>query len=138
MRAALAAMDGAGLVHIAAHGRFREDQPLFSCLELARGPLFGYDLQRLVVPPRLVVLSACDAGRSAVWPGGEAIGMATALLRHGTATVIASVQPVPDRQAVGLVTALHAGLAAGLGPAEALAGAQAEHGQLGFVCFGAG
>ncbi|HVV23819.1 MAG TPA: CHAT domain-containing protein [Pseudonocardiaceae bacterium] len=136
--AALAAMDGADLVHVAAHGRFREDQPLFSCLDLSGGPLFGYDLQRLRLPPRRVVLSACDAGRSAVWPGGEAIGMATALLRHGTATVIASVLPVPDRQAVGLVTALHAALDGGLGPAAALATAQAEHGHLGFVCFGAG
>lgn len=136
--AALAAMDGAGLVHIAAHGRFREEQPLFSCVELADGPLFGYDVQRLQRPPRTVVLSACDAGRAAVWPGGEAIGMATALLRCGTATVIASLLPVPDRQAVRLVTALHAGLSAGQGPATALAGAQAEHGHLGFVCFGAG
>jgi hypothetical protein len=135
---ALAAMDGADLVHIAAHGRFREDQPLFSCVELADGPLFGYDVQRLPRPPRLVVLSACDAGRTAVWPGGEAIGMATALLRCGTSTVVASVLPVPDRKAVGLVTALHAGLADGLRPAAALAGAQRAHGHLGFVCFGAG
>ncbi|HEX5407832.1 MAG TPA: CHAT domain-containing protein [Pseudonocardiaceae bacterium] len=136
--AALAAMDGADLVHIAAHGRFREDQPLFSCVELADGPLFGYDVQRLPRPPRRVVLSACDAGRAAVWPGGEAIGMATALLRCGTATVIASLLPVPDRQAVRLVTALHAGLAQGQRPAAALANAQAEHGHLGFSCFGAG
>lgn len=135
--AALAAMDGADLVHVAAHGRFREDQPLFSCVELADGPLYGYDVQRLPRPPRRVVLSACDTGRAAVWPGGDAIGMATALLRCGTASVIASVLPVPDRQAVPLVTALHAGLADGRRPAEALAMAQAEHGDLGFVCFGA-
>ncbi|HEY1573840.1 MAG TPA: CHAT domain-containing protein [Pseudonocardiaceae bacterium] len=135
--AALAAMDGADLVHVAAHGRFREDQPLFSCVELADGPLYGYDVQRLPRPPRRVVLSACDTGRATVWPGGDVIGMATALLRCGTATVIASVLPVPDRQAVPLVTALHAGLAAGPGPAQALADAQAQHGDLGFVCFGA-
>jgi CHAT domain-containing protein len=136
--ASLAAIDGADLVHVAAHGRFREDQPLFSCVELADGPLFGYDVQRLARPPRQVVLSACDAGRAAVWPGGAAIGMATALLRCGTATVVASVLPVPDRQAVGLVSELHAGLAAGRTPAAALAAAQAEHGHLGFVCLGAG
>ncbi len=136
--AALAAIDGADLVHIAAHGRFREDQPLFSCVELADGPLFGYDVQRLARPPRQVVLSACDAGRAAVWPGGAAIGMATALLRCGTATVVASVLPVPDHQTVGLVTDLHAGLAAGQAPAAALAAAQAKHGHLGFVCLGAG
>jgi CHAT domain-containing protein len=64
--------------------------------------------------------------------------MAAALLRCGTATVIASVLPVPDRQAVALVTDLHAGLARGLGPAAALGAAQARHGDLGFVCFGSG
>jgi len=134
--AALAAMDGADLVHIAAHGRFREDQPLFSAVELADGPLSGYDIQRLRTPPRMVVLSACDTGRTAVWPGGDALGMATALLRCGTSTVIASVLPVPDRRVVGFVTALHAGPAHR--PAAALAEAQRQHGHLGFVCFGTG
>jgi hypothetical protein len=134
--AALAAMDGADLVHIAAHGRFREDQPLFSAVELADGPLFGYDIQRLRTPPRTVVLSACDTGRSAVWPGGDALGMAAALLRCGTSTVIASVLPVPDRRVVGFVTALYAGPTHQ--PAAALAEAQRQHGHLGFVCFGVG
>jgi CHAT domain-containing protein len=134
--AALAALDGADLVHIAAHGRFREDQPLFSSVELADGPLFGYDIQRLRTPPRMVVLSACDTGRTAVWPGGDALGMAAALLRCGTSTVVASVLPVPDRRVVGFVTALHAGPADS--PAAALAAAQRQHGHLGFVCFGAG
>jgi hypothetical protein len=136
--AVLAAMDGAELVHIAAHGRFRADQPLFSAVDLADGPLFGYDVQRLRRPPRLVVLSACDAGRAVVNPGGEMMGLATALLRAGTSTVVASVLPVPDRQAVGLVTAFHAGMRGGLGPAAALVAAQGSHGDLGFVCFGAG
>jgi CHAT domain len=134
---ALTAMDGADLVHIAAHGEFREDQPLFSAVDLSDGPLFGYDVQRLRRPPRLVVLSACEAGRAAVRPGGEVIGMAAALLRCGTATVVASVLPVPDRQAAHLMTTLHSGLQSGLGPAAALATAQAKHGHLGFVCFGA-
>jgi tetratricopeptide (TPR) repeat protein len=136
--AVLAAMDGAELVHIAAHGRFRDDQPLFSAVDLADGPLFGYDVQRLRRPPRMVVLSACDAGRAVVHPGGEMMGLATALLRAGTSTVVASVLPVSDRQAVGLVTRLHAGMRGGLGPAAALAAAQVVHGDLGFVCFGAG
>jgi CHAT domain-containing protein len=131
-------MDGADLVHVAAHGRFREDQPLFSAVELADGPLFAYDVPRLRTAPRLVVLSACDAGRSVVRPGGDVMGLATALLRAGTSAVVASVLPVPDKQAVGLVTAFHTGLRDGMAPAAALATAQVQHGHLGFVCFGAG
>ena len=41
------ALDGADSVHIAAHGRFRDDNPLFCSLELADGNLTVYDLERL-------------------------------------------------------------------------------------------
>lgn len=133
----MSAISTAAVAHIAAHGRFRADQPLFSSIELADGPLYGYDLRRGCVP-RWIVLSACDVGLSAVRPGDEVIGLAAALLRAGAAAVVASVLPVPDEPAMALMAALHAGLSAGLGPAAALARAQSEHGQLGFVCLGAG
>ena len=47
----MAAMDGAWLVHMAAHGTFRDDSPLFSAIELADGPLTVYDLERLKQAP---------------------------------------------------------------------------------------
>ena len=47
VEAALHALDGARLAHVAAHGRFRADSPLFSSLELADGPLTVHDLERL-------------------------------------------------------------------------------------------
>lgn len=136
--AVLAAMDGTDLVHIAAHGEFRDDAPLFSRLNLADGPLYGYDIARLGVAPRRIVLSACDAGLAAVRPGDEVIGLAAALLRAGSATVVASVLPVPDEAVVGLMADLHRHLDTGRTPADALAAAQQEHGHLGFVCLGAG
>jgi tetratricopeptide (TPR) repeat protein len=135
--AVLAALDCVAVAHVAAHGRFRSDQPLFSALELADGPLYVHDLDRLRGGPRLLVLSACEAGLSGVRPGDELMGLAAALLARGTATLVASVVPVPDQPTAEVMRALHAGLRAGRTPSEALAGAQAEHGQLGFVCFGA-
>lgn len=135
---ALAAMDGAALLHVAAHGEFRSDQPMFSRLALSGGSLYGYDAQRLGRAPRLVVLSSCESARTAVRPCGSALGMATAWLRAGSAAVIASVLPVPDSHARDLSTTLHRALADGAGPAAALARAQAEHGDLGFSCYGAG
>ena len=134
----LAAADGAGTVHIAAHGEFRDDQPLLSALELADGPLYGHDLDRLHRGPATVVLSACEVGRSAVSRGDELSGLATALLGRGTATVIASIVPVADERAAEVMLALHAGLRRGLSPAAALARAQREHGETGFICFGCG
>lgn len=135
---ALSTVDGAAVVHFAAHGRFRDDQPLLSCLDLADGPLYAYDLDRLHRGPTTVVLSACDVGRSAVSRGDQLSGLATTLLGRGTATVIASVVPVPDERTAEVMTSLHAALRAGTAPAEALARAQAEHGESGFVCLGYG
>jgi CHAT domain-containing protein len=137
-----AALDGAGLVHIAAHGRFRADNPLFSCLQLADGPLTVYDLEGLRRAPRTLVLSACDSGLSAVRPGDEVMGLAAAVFSLGTATLVASVIPVPDDATRRLMLAFHRRLQAGDTPAVALAAVRgagaADPASAGFVCFGSG
>ena len=142
-RRVLAALDGASLAHIAAHGTFRADSPLFSSLELADGPLNAYELQRLRHPPELIVLSACDLGTSDARPGDELLGIAAALIGMGTRTIIASVVPVPDAGAKRLMSTLHTHLTAGDAPSVALAKAQESlsargYGQSGFLCLGTG
>ncbi|MGH3342611.1 MAG: CHAT domain-containing protein [Carbonactinosporaceae bacterium] len=132
------AVDGAELAHIAAHGHFRSDNPLFSCLDLADGPLTVYDLERLRRTPRRLILSACESGLSDVRPGDELMGLASAVFTLGTNTLIASVTAVPDGGTRALMLELHRRLRAGSDPAAALAGAQHVTGVSGFVCFGAG
>src|SRR5262249_16062440 len=61
-RRVLAALDGAGLAHIAAHGTFRADSPLFSSLRMDDGPLTVYDLERLRRAPYRAIFSSCDSG----------------------------------------------------------------------------
>src|SRR5262249_13256255 len=124
VEATLAALDGAALAHLACHGHFRADSPLFSSLELADGPLNVYELQQLAHAPELVVLSACDLALSALHPGDELLGFAAALLGMGTRTIVASVVPVPDAAARRLMLAFHRELLAGAAPATALACAQ--------------
>ena len=136
--ATLAALDGAAIAHLACHGRFRADSPLFSSLELADGRLNVYELQRLRRAPELVVLSACDLALSQTHPGDELLGLAAALLGMGTRTIVASVVPVPDAAARRLMLAFHQHLLAGLSPAAALARAQARARTAGFVCLGKG
>jgi CHAT domain len=141
--AVMAALDGAKLAHLACHGRFRSDSPLFSSLELADGPLNAYELQRLGRAPELIVLSACDLAVSGAHPGDELLGFASALLGMGARTVLASVVAVPDAAAKRLMLALHGQLAAGERPAVALARAQQtlrprESALAGFVCLGTG
>jgi tetratricopeptide (TPR) repeat protein len=135
--ATLAALDGASVAHLAAHGRHEPDNALFSALELAGGPLLGYDLQRLGSAPAMVVLSSCDLGLSDVRPGDEALGMATALLSAGSSTVVASVSRVADEAAMAVMTGYHRAIGRGRPPAAALADAASPH-LAGFVCFGAG
>ena len=141
------ALDGAVLAHVAAHGQFRADSPLFSSLRLADGPLTVYDLEALTRAPDVLVLSACDSGLSDVQPGDELMGLASAVFALGTRTLIASVIPVPDEGSRRLMLDLHAGLRAGMNPAAALARAQTRIARsgpegraaaAGFVCFGAG
>jgi CHAT domain-containing protein len=136
--AVLEALDGAALAHLACHGNFRSDSPLFSSLELADGPLNVYELQTLRSAPEIVVLSACDVALSALHPGDELLGLAAALLGMGTRTVIASVVPVPDATARRMMFAFHRDLLAGHAPAVALARAQARVPAAGFVCLGTG
>ncbi|HZV27179.1 MAG TPA: CHAT domain-containing tetratricopeptide repeat protein [Acidothermaceae bacterium] len=131
------AIDGAELVHIAAHGRFRADNPQFSAIELADGPLTVYDLERMRRGPRRLVLSACDSGLSAVHAGDELMGLVGAVFSLGTSTLIASVVPVADDLTEALMVELHDELCAGATPAHALATAQTRVQVDGFVCFGA-
>lgn len=146
VEAVTAALDGAAVAHLACHGQFRADNPLFSCLQLADGPVTVYDLERLDSAPRLLVLSACDSGLSAVEPGDELMGLSSALFSQGTTALIASVAPVPDAETRPFMLALHDHLRAGAGPATALARARSDALQrdptdistAAFVCFGAG
>ena len=91
--AVTAAVSGSRLVHIAAHGGFRADNPLFSTLALADGPIFAYELERLPVAPGCVVASACESGRSDTSVGDELMGFAAVLLAQGTRTLIAACCP---------------------------------------------
>ena len=144
--AVLASLEGADIAHLAAHGTFRADNPLFSSLKLGDGPLTVYDLESLRVAPMLCVLSACESGLSDVHPGDELMGLTATLLALGTATIVASVTVVPDATTKALMIGFHRHLAAGMDPSGALAVAQStESGEAqsfganaGFVCFGSG
>jgi CHAT domain-containing protein len=117
----MAAMDGAWLVHMAAHGTFRADSPLFSAIELDDGPLTVYDLERLSRAPYRIVLSSCDSAVGAAVGADELLGLVSALISLGSAGVVASVVPVNDPATVPLMLALHDHLRDGSGLAEALA-----------------
>jgi len=142
----LNAIDGARLVHIAAHGTFRADSPLFSALQLDDGPLTVYDLEQLRRGPHHLVLSSCDSGVAAPAGADEVLGLASSLIPLGTSGIVASVVPVNDIAVVPLMVALHRELRGGASLAEALRDARhaSESDPMAlatgwsFICLGAG
>ncbi len=116
----LRALDGAWLAHIAAHGTFRADSPLFSSLRLHDGPLTVYDLERLTSAPYRLVLSSCDTGAAAPVGADELLGLVSSLLPLGTAGVLASAVPLNDAAVAPVMVEVHQHLRAGRSLAEAM------------------
>lgn len=121
--AVLAAMAGADIAHLAAHGRFRADNPLFSSIRLEDGPLTVYDLERVDRMPPTVVVPSCDIAVSEVGRGDELLGFTAAMLALGVSGMVAPVVPIDDESATGLMVNVHRRLRSGVAVAEALAGA---------------
>jgi len=132
------ALSSATVVHVAAHGQHQAENPLFSSLRLADGPLFAYELDHSTRAAEHVVLSACELGQATIRAGDEALGLTSVLLRLGTRSVISGVARVHDDVAAEVMTEYHAALAAGTDSAQALAEACAgSDTPAPFVCFGA-
>ncbi len=109
------------VLHVSAHGRHSSENPLFSGFELADGPWFGYDIDQLERVPDVVLLSACEVGRSTLRGGEELIGMTAAWLHAGARCVVASAAAINDEVAHDVLVRVHEGLADGYRPAAALA-----------------
>jgi len=125
----LSVLDGAWLAHIAAHGIFRADNPLFSSIQLDDGPLTVHDFERLGRAPHWLVLSSCDSGVAAAVGADELLGLVSSLVPLGAVGIVASVVPVNDPAAVPLMLALHDALQKGATlPGALLAARQATRG----------
>jgi CHAT domain-containing protein len=116
------------IIHLATHGEFRPDNPLFSGLALADGWLTTLDIFDLRLNASLVTLSACHTGQSVVSEGDELMGLMRAFLSAGSASVILGLWTVEDRSAARLMEMFYRKLAEGSGKGAAL-----RHAQLQFV-----
>ena len=114
----------ADLLHLACHGQFRPDNPLFSSLRLGDGWLTVRDAAGLDLVCGLVVLSACETGVSAIAPGNELIGLARGFFATGAASLLVSLWTVDDESTATLMADFYTQLRAGARPAAALRHAQ--------------
>src|SRR6185295_15954300 len=59
----------ASIVHIASHGSFRNDNPMFSAIQLGDGWLNLFDIYNLKTSAELVTLSGCGTAMSKIIGG---------------------------------------------------------------------
>src|SRR5262249_47688433 len=116
----ISALDGTWLAHIAAHGTFRADSPMFSSLRLYDRPLTVYYFEQLRRAPYRLVLSSCDSGMLVPTGADELLGLASSLLPLGTAGIVAGVGPLNDYAVVPVMVSLHQHLRQGQDLAESM------------------
>lgn len=114
------------IVHIATHGYFRQDSPMFSSIRLGDSYLSLYDLHHFKLPAELIVLSGCATGRNTVTPGDELMGLVRGLLQAGGQSVMLSLWDVNDASTRDFMISFYTHLVQGESKTEALRKAMAE------------
>jgi CHAT domain-containing protein len=113
-----------GVLHLACHGMFRADNPMFSALKLHDGWLTAADVIELDLGGALVTLSACESARNQVLAGDELVGLVRGFLGAGAATLVATLWLVQDDTTSWLMEKWYAQLRTGIERAAALRNAQ--------------
>jgi CHAT domain-containing protein len=117
---------GSRYVHIATHGLFRYDNPMFSSLQLGSSRLSLFDLYQLELGADLVTLSGCGTGLNVPQGGDELIGLTRGLLYAGARSALVSLWDVNDRSTATFMECFYGRLRESGDKAEALRGAMLE------------
>jgi CHAT domain-containing protein len=112
------------ILHIAAHGEHRLDQPDLSYLQLADGQLYADDTLQLDMSYELVTLSGCETGRANISASDELIGMGRGFLYAGAGALLVSLWQVADASTVHFMERIYQALRAGRSKAAAMREAQ--------------
>jgi len=107
-------------IHIATHGLFRYDNPMFSSIQLGTSRLSLFDLFQLDLGAELVTLSGCGTGLNVVEGGDELIGLVRGLLYAGARSALVTLWDVNDRSTAGFMKAFYDRLQEGSDRAVAL------------------
>jgi CHAT domain-containing protein len=113
-------------IHIATHGSFRQDNPMFSGIRLGDAYLNLYDLYQLKLEADLVTLSGCSTGMNAVSPGDELLGLIRGLLYAGAHSLLLTLWDVHDQSTAAFMTRFYLRLAAREPKARALQSAMKD------------
>lgn len=100
-------------IHIAAHGVFRNDNPMFSSLRLGDGWLDLMGIFSLRLGADLTTLSACETGMNALHGGDELLGLTRGFLYAGTPSLVVSLWRVNDDSTAEIMERFYRALLAG-------------------------
>jgi CHAT domain-containing protein len=95
------------IIHIATHGTFRPDSPMFSGVRLGDGYLYLYELYHLKLSAELLALSGCATGLNVVADGDELLGLIRGALYAGARSLLLTLWEVNDRSATIFMTAFY-------------------------------
>ena len=112
------------ILHIAAHGQHRLDQPDLSYIQLADGQLYADDMFQQDLSYELVTLSACETGRANVAASDELIGLGRGFLYAGAGALLVSLWRVEDTSTLHFMERVYKSLFSGASKAAALRDAQ--------------
>jgi CHAT domain-containing protein len=113
-------------IHVATHGWFRQDNPMFSSISLGTSELSLFDLYQLSLPAELVTLSGCGTGLNVVVGGDELLGLKRGLLYAGAQGVLLSLWDVNDQSTADFMKLFYERLHKGGNKAQAVQHAMAE------------
>ena len=113
-------------LHIATHGLFRHDNPLFSAIRLGDCHLSLQDLYRLPLSAELVTLSGCSTGLSVVVGGDELMGLMRGLLFAGAHALLVTLWDVNDQTSARFMASFYRHLGDGGDKAAAAGKAMRE------------
>ncbi len=112
--------EAARTIHIASHGAFRSDNPMFSSIQLGDTWLSLFDIYNLKTSAELVTLSGCGTGMSKIVGGDEMVGLVRGFLYAGARSLVVSLWDVHDRTTAELMKSFYSNLAAGKSRWESL------------------
>ncbi len=110
----------ADIIHIATHGVFRQDNPLFSAIRLADCWLSVFDIYGLRLNANLVTLSGCGTGLAQVSSGDELVGLIRGFLAAGCRAFMGSLWSVDDETTREFMEIFYSHLRKGTGKGAAL------------------
>lgn len=112
------------VLHLACHGQFRPENPMFSSLHLANGWVTVRDICSQRLKAEIVTLSACETGLHKIFAGDEILGLARGFLSAGAKSLVLSLWTVNDKATAELMSDFYENLQPGKTVSASLRAAQ--------------